>query len=373
MQGRTEPAQAADCSEERVRFMRELVENLDEVVCYGPPDLSRFDYASSGFERIFGIPVEEIYKNALAFIDLAHPDDRDRLLAHLNDREDWSRSIDYRIIRRDGETRHVRCRTFPLYYGTSKPVMLAAVVRDVTSIRQTEEELRRANTELEQRVQDRTAELEAAVRELEGFTYSVSHDLRGPLRSIMASAMILKEDFGSSIDSEGKENLDRMGAAAKKMATLIDELLKISRLNRQEMRLEPLDLSAIASEVANETGRADRIRIQPGIKATGDERLLRLVLFNMFDNALKYVSKGDEPAVEFGRDAKGYFVRDTGMGFDQEYAEKIFKPFERLVRDSDYPGSGVGLANVQRIVQRHGGKVWAESKVGEGTTFYFTL
>jgi PAS domain S-box-containing protein len=236
--------------------------------------------------------------------------------------------------------------------------------------------LNSVNAELERRVLERTKELEAANQELEGFTYSVSHDLRAPLRAIIASSMIIREDFGEVLPKDAASQLNRQAEAAKRMGVLIDDLLQLSRLGRQEIIRAEIDLSTVAAELVEELrseGRAKGIdfQINPGLKTIGDVRLLRLVLWNLLDNATKFSPHGG--TITFGQEGNVFFVRDEGVGFNMEYARKLFLPFERLHRDDEFPGTGIGLANVQRIIQRHGGRVWAESEPGRGAVFYFTI
>lgn len=237
----------------------------------------------------------------------------------------------------------------------------------------------RLHEELEQRVEERTQELRHMLTEMEGFTYTVSHDLRTPLRSIMATSRILLEDFGEAVPPEAADQLERQARAAKKLGDLIDDLLRLSRLGRQEMRKTDVDLSALAAEVVAELGeRKDHnvsFEIQPGMHAYGDADLLKLLLSNLLGNAVKFSPRGG--TVRFGVEERGgrpvFFVRDEGIGFDPKYSHKLFQPFERLHRDEDFPGTGIGLANVSRVVARHGGTVGAEGQIGQGATFYFSL
>lgn len=224
-------------------------------------------------------------------------------------------------------------------------------------------ELRELNVELERRVDERT-------RELEGFTYTVSHDLRAPLRAIVATSRLLQEDAGPRLSSSEQELLDRQIRNARHLATLIDDLLKLSRISRQEMIRTHVDLTEMARKIAGDISGVD-FEIGSGLKADGDPVLLQFVLLNLFENAAKFSPHGG--TVRLGRSHDAFYVQDEGVGFDPQYAEKIFRPFERLVRQDEYPGTGIGLANVKRIVERHGGRVWAESSPGQGATFWFTL
>jgi PAS domain S-box-containing protein len=232
------------------------------------------------------------------------------------------------------------------------------------------------NTELEVRVQERTEELQKANREMEGFTYSVSHDLRAPLRAIMSSSMILMEDFAEQMPREVKGELETIERNSKKLGQLIDDLLKFSRLGRADVKKSEVDVTAIAREVGVALSKDQpgaTISVQEGMSGQADAQMLQLVFENLIGNSLKYVKTGEPAQIEIGFDGEAYYVRDKGIGFDPEYSEKLFQPFERLHREAEYPGTGIGLANVKRIVERHGGQVWAESASGQGSTFYFTL
>jgi len=245
------------------------------------------------------------------------------------------------------------------------------------------QEIDKKNAELEERVAFRTADLTRSNRELEAFTYSLAHDLRSPLRASSGFSEALLEEYGDRLDDTGRSYAQRVVAAARRMAALIDGLLDLSKVSRNTLRLEPVDLSAQAADIAAELQRRDperhaRFTVQAGVRATSDRQLVRTVLQNLFDNAWKFTSTRDETRIEFGTVADGnssvaYYVRDNGAGFDPAYTDKLFGPFQRLHSDSEFPGTGIGLVSVRRIIERHGGATWAEGAVDKGATFYFTL
>jgi signal transduction histidine kinase len=256
--------------------------------------------------------------------------------------------------------------------------MVAAVGRSEEELRRRAEELQEARSLLEARVQ----ELNAVNRELEAFSYSVSHDLRAPLRAIDGFSQVLLEDHGERLGDTGRDALGRVRAAAARMARLIDDMLKLSRVTRADLQPAPVDLSetarGVVAELARrEPGRRVDTRIADGVVVEGDPALLQLVLENLLDNAFKFTSKTREARVEFGVERQNggpvYYVRDNGAGFDAAYAHKLFGAFQRLHSEAEFPGTGIGLATVQRIIHRHGGRVWAEGAVDRGATFRFTL
>jgi PAS domain S-box-containing protein len=285
------------------------------------------------------------------------------------------------LIRADGQRIWVRVVGEAVIEG-GRVVRVRGIIADVNDRRLAEEEIRALNAELEQRVAARTTELERANHELETFAYSVSHDLRAPLRALDGFSKALLDDYAAKLDEDGRHYLERVRAGAVRMGTLIDDILKLSRVSRQRFEREPIDISALARDIVAELSSAEpdrevEVEIEDGLVARADRGLVQSVLQNLLDNAFKFTTKTDGARVRFGAVEQDgvpvYIVADNGAGFEMAPAKALFRPFQRLHRGSEFPGSGIGLATVVRAVHRHGGAIWAHGAVNEGATFHFTL
>jgi hypothetical protein len=271
---------------------------------------------------------------------------------------------------------------FPVLDDAGEVYAVCGISTDITDRKRAEEEVKRLNADLEARVVERTVELEASTRELDAFAYSVSHDLRAPLRSLHGFSQAILDDYGDLLDEVGQDYLRRLQRNVKRMGQMIDDLLNLSRATRVDLAREPVDLGGMAREIVADLATADPGRkvttiIPDQLTAAGDPRLLRLVLQNLLANAWKFSAKRPLATIEVGQlDRDGehlFFVRDDGAGFDMRFVDKLFSAFQRLHAAADFEGNGIGLAIVQRIVRRHGGRVFAESEPDKGATFYFTL
>jgi len=290
------------------------------------------------------------------------------------------RDLEVTYRRRSGELRDTLVSAEVVELEGARCIL--TLIHDVTDRRRAEEAVHRLNDELEARVQARTAELLAANKELESFAYSISHDLRAPLRGIDGFSHLLAEEYGERLDDNGRGYLERVRRAAQRMGELIDDILELSRVTRYSMHRDSVDLSRLGHEILEELGRAAPLRkveldVAPGCSAVGDPQLLRVLLQNLLENAWKYTGKTKAARIEFGCeriDGETVFhIRDNGVGFDMKYAERLFAPFQRLHSPEEFEGTGIGLATVARVANRHGGRAWAEAEPDKGAVFRFTL
>ena len=270
-----------------------------------------------------------------------------------------------------------------LFDKNENPIGLQGTTSDITERKQAQQALQKSHDELEIRVKERTSQLEASMQELEAFAYSVSHDLQAPLRAISGFSEILLKDYLNALDDQGQHYLQRVRAGTANMSQIIEGLLNLSRIGRRPINKKRVDIKEMVKEtyeLLSEAERKDRkidFTIKPCPSILADPQLLKIVLTNLLSNALKFIRKCKKAEIEFGCKTKDkktiFYVKDNGIGFDMKYADKLFSPFQRLHHKEEYEGSGIGLATVQRIIQRHGGQIWVESKPGSGTSFYFTL
>jgi PAS domain S-box-containing protein len=358
-----------------------LLDNTSAVIYMRDLD-GRYMLVNRQYERLFKVRREEII--GLTDHDLFPAEIADEFRA--NDLQAASLGGPVQVEEvapgEDGPHTYITVK-FPLIDAEGKPYAVCGISTDITDRKRAEDQVSVLNTELEQRVRQRTAELEASTKELDAFAYSVSHDLRAPLRSIHGFSQVLLEDYAGQLDETGVTYLGRLQANASRMAQLIDDLLRLSRTTRAELSRRPIELGELARATldelrATEPGRDVEVLIEGPMNAVGDAHLVGLALQNLITNAWKFTSKRSAARITVGSmvgpsDACVFFVRDNGAGFDPRFANKLFEPFQRLHTSIDFEGSGIGLAIVHRVIRRHGGTIWAESAPDEGATFFFTL
>jgi PAS domain S-box-containing protein len=344
-------------------------------------------YISPSCELHSGYSREEFLHDTGLIERIIHPDDLNEFSKHQRVVPDEAlqphqHQIEFRITTKSGEERWIGHVCQSVYDGESNYLGQRASNRDITDRKHAEAIINQLQTELEQRVTERTAQLKLSYQEMESFAYSVSHDLRAPLRSIDGFSLALLEDYGDSLDEGGKDYLRRIRCATQKMAQLIDDILKLSRITRCELTLETVNLTKMAEIIADELQGAEPERkvefvIAKGLKTRGDSALLKVVLDNLLGNAWKFTGSHAEARIECGSakvDGKtAFFIRDDGAGFDVKYADKLFVTFQRLHTEQEFSGTGIGLSLVQQIIHRHGGRVWGEGAVEHGATFWFTI
>jgi len=369
-------------SEERFRT---LVANIPGVVYRCGLDVDRtMEFISDEIQALSGyLPEDFIDNNVRSYASLIHPEDvqavEDDIFAAV--REDRPFVLEYRVVDAQGRIHWVYEKGQAHCDSQGEVLWLDGAILDISDKKQAENELNSYQTHLEQIVAQRTAELQDAVGELEAFTYSVSHDLRAPLRGIDGFSEALLQDCAAELSDAGKDYLRRIRAGSQRMGALIDDLLTLSRISRKELRSADVDLSAIARSVIaqlqqDDPQRAVSIEISDGLSAEGDSKLLTIMLENLLGNAWKYTGKTADARIETGTTVRDggvvFFVRDNGAGFDMRYVDKLFGVFERL-HGGEFEGTGIGLATVKRIVERHGGRIWGEGEPGKGACFFFSL
>jgi PAS domain S-box-containing protein len=377
----TERKRAEEALEHHASVLREQTQMLDLTNVMARDLNSRIILWNTGMEKMYGWSKEEaLGKNSHELLRTRFPEPLDSIMAAFNREARWEGELVH-FDKRDRQL--VVASQWVLHMDAKgKPAAILEVNNDITERKRAEEQVRQMNVELEQRVEVRTSELTAANQEMEAFTYSVAHDLRAPLRHIDAFSRILAEDFASSLAPEARRYLEHIRTGSRNMSQLVDDLLNLARVGRQELRRKPTALGPMVDEVVADLRREVEgrhiewhIRQLPTIDC--DSGLMKQVFANLLSNAVKYTRPRQKAVIEVGS-AKGnggnaIFVRDNGVGFNMKYVDKLFGVFQRLHRAEEFEGTGVGLATVERIVRKHGGSIWAEAGVDEGATFYFTV
>jgi PAS domain S-box-containing protein len=374
-ENRLESQKRLEESEARYKL---LFQNHHSVMLVIDPNSGAFVDANPAAEKYYGWTREELLKMHVWDINIASKESIYAAMQNAQSRRVQIFKLNHRLA--SGEIRNVEVYSGPIeYLGKT---MLYSVINDTTDRLKAEAEVRDLHQTLEQRVARRTLELEDANTELESFAYSVSHDLRAPLRAIEGFSTLLTEESGPLLSENSLHYLDRINKNVRKMSLLIDDLLRLSRISRQVIETSPVNLSLIANEIvaeleAQSPDRKVTVSIQENMQAVCDRTLIRQVIYNLLSNAWKFTAAAGEPTIRFESTLTNkeriFSISDNGIGFDMTYADKLFAPFQRLHAEKEYSGSGIGLSIVRRIITRHGGRVWAYAEPDKGATFYFTL
>ncbi|GAB6267378.1 MAG: hypothetical protein STSR0002_01180 [Smithella sp.] len=383
----TERKRAEEALKERDIVFKKLSANVPGIIYQfqmKPDGSFCLPFSTDAVKDIYGCSPEDIVNDFSPIAKAVYHEDFDRFVESIKlsakKMSPWQ--CEYRV--------QVPGKPLRWILGTSTPEKLpdGSIIwhgfnTDITESKKAEKELEKYREHLEDLVRERTIKLEASNKELEAFSYSASHDLRAPLRSIEGFSQALLEDYRDKLDIQGKDYLTRIKTATRRMADLIEDMLQLSRITRMEMNIEKVNLTLIARSVMSELQKSQpqrhvEISIADSLEDTADLRLMRIVLDNLLSNAWKFTERQAKAKIEFGLlksevGEKVYFIRDNGAGFDMAYSDKLFAPFQRLHADDEFPGTGIGLATVRRIINRHGGKVWAEGEIDKGATFYFSL
>jgi len=365
-------------SEER---FRRLAENAQDIIYrYELVPKPVFSYVSPAVTAITGYTPEEHYANPNLGFEIVHPEDR-HVLQSIMEHKHFFEPVILRWIKKDGTIIWTEQRNVPIYNDNGELVAIEGIARDITLRKRYEEEILKLNAQLEQRVEERTAQLKEVNKELESFAYTVSHDLRAPLTGIAGFANILKQELAGKTDKNIESYIDAIIDSVKKMERLIADLLSFSQMARSQLHYTQVDFNkmvqAIIQEVTLTQKSVAQFKIGKLPVINGDEAMLRIAFTNLISNAVKFSSKAEHPLVEidsYNQNGKTIiYVKDNGVGFDSKLQDKLFNVFQRLHSEKDFPGTGIGLALVRRIIMRHDGKVWAQSEPGKGATFYVEL
>ena len=366
-------------SEERYRSLIETTNDwiweIDENLC--------FTYSSLKIQTILGYELNNVMGNSI--LELVPSHQRDEVaeeFTELSVNQEAFVGVEQYFEDSDGNIAIFETSGIPLFNNSGIFQGYRGISKDITERKKTERQIALMNDELENKVVERTKMLRIANKELEAFSYSVSHDLRAPLRSIDGFSQALIEDYGDTLDDIAMNYLSRVRSAAQRMSTLIDDMIKLAKVSRTELSKKTISLTEIARSISKnlsemEPDRQAEFVIQSNLTVLGDENLMKVALQNLLENAWKFTSKEEKTCIEVGAKSVDnetvYYVKDNGAGFDMNYAKKLFTPFQRLHKESDFPGTGIGLSTVQRIIHRHLGRIWAEGKPGEGAEFCFTM